>query len=382
MGNTCAKENGNPKQRDRGSLTKEEPPQDRDAHAAKAPAKRAEPAPRKAAPRKGAPQKADPPKTKTNKRGDASRFQSVYHADDPNLDKSKENANADIRLVNIFSKGVEVTEHFEAPSYPKTQQQTVLIREAAASNFLFEDLNDSARNMIIEAMDPIEVPKGIEIITQGETGDYFYVIERGSVAFFVNDARVGEASSGDSFGELALMYDCPRAATCTAESKSVKLWRVDQTLFKQILASSKMKEVSNDIGILKKVSFLKDLDSRYLNTIAHALTRKEYSAGHQIVKKGETGHTFYIIQSGKVKVSEIGLGESQFDDIELSSGEFFGERALITGDVRAANITALTDIVLMEMDGFDFKELLGPVEDLMTESRKKEYLVSSVFVLI
>ena len=46
--------------------------------------------------------------------------------------------------------------------------------------------------------------KGENIITQGETGDYFYVIEKGLFTVLVNGASVGKLEIGAGFGELAL----------------------------------------------------------------------------------------------------------------------------------------------------------------------------------
>jgi CRP-like cAMP-binding protein len=45
------------------------------------------------------------------------------------------------------------------------------------------------------------------VITQGEEGDYFYVIEHGLFEIFVNGQLVLEVGNGGSFGELALMYN-------------------------------------------------------------------------------------------------------------------------------------------------------------------------------
>ena len=45
------------------------------------------------------------------------------------------------------------------------------------------------------------------VITQGEEGDYFYVIEHGLFEIFVNGQLVLEIGNGGSFGELALMYN-------------------------------------------------------------------------------------------------------------------------------------------------------------------------------
>ena len=57
----------------------------------------------------------------------------------------------------------------------------------------------------------------------GDDGDYFYVLERGNAEVFVpklGPDPVMTYSSGASFGELALMYNCPRAATVKVRAPS------------------------------------------------------------------------------------------------------------------------------------------------------------------
>lgn len=66
---------------------------------------------------------------------------------------------------------------------------------------------------IFDAMEPVDKHAGDLIIQQGEEGDNFYVIDSGEVEFFVNGEKVATVGDGGSFGELALIYGTPRAAT-------------------------------------------------------------------------------------------------------------------------------------------------------------------------
>jgi cAMP-dependent protein kinase regulator len=89
----------------------------------------------------------------------------------------------------------------------------------------------------------------------------------------------------------------------------------------------------------------------------------KFDVGQTIIKKGSEGNIFYMIKEGTVKVSDVGSGA--FNDHTLSAGTYFGERALITGEPRAANVTAETAVVLMALDRESFNSLLGPLREVL-----------------
>ena len=71
------------------------------------------------------------------------------------------------------------------------------------------------------ALDRLEVPAGTEIITEGDVGDKFYVIESGLVAATYRGAPLSQSGPGEPFGEIALLHDVPRTATVTAVEDTV-----------------------------------------------------------------------------------------------------------------------------------------------------------------
>ena len=51
--------------------------------------------------------------------------------------------------------------------------------------------------------------------------------------------------------------------------------------------------------------------------------------------------------------------------MEYKPGDFFGERALLKSEPRAANVVATSDCIMVSMDRHSVKRLLGPLEDLL-----------------
>lgn len=278
------------------------------------------------------------------------------------------------RTENIFSTAIDLEEQFETMKFPKTQQDVEFIDRALEDNFIFASLTEQERSMLIDAMEMFEVPVGAVIIKQGTTGDYFYVLYEGTVSFLVDKKHVGSIGPGGSFGELALLYNCPRGASCLAESPC-KLWRVDQKTFRFMLANNSSAQQKDLFETLRKVPFLNDLQDSDLNKICDAVTKVQYQPGDRIIQKGDLGEDFYIIREGRVKVHDIGFGDSTYVDQEMGVGEFFGERALITGDPRMANITAVTHVTCLALSRETFETVLGNLQDLIDIAMRKRTLL-------
>ena len=271
------------------------------------------------------------------------------------------------RLANVFVKPLEGTESFTFPVHEKTENEVKLIEEAIENNFIFKGLESGQRTTLVKAFEKHSVRANGIIIKEGETGDYFYIVATGRVSFSIGGKTVGAEGTAASFGDLALLYDSPRAATCTA-SEATELWRVGQNTFRQILAKMRISGDQEFIHVLQKVPFLKDIEKKYLNTMASAASLKTYKKGEVIIKKGDEGDVFYIIQEGRVVVTDIEYGGNAYDDQVLKAGSYFGERAIVKKEPRVANVTTTQETSAYCISREVFLKVLGPLEDLISKS--------------
>ena len=201
-------------------------------------------------------------------------FGHIFNLDDTSRDaldarfkkRAEEAREGARRLRDVFAAPLQgLDERYSPPVHDKTAEEAEFISAALADNFVFEHLSAKEKKALVGAFDKVKAQKGQRIIEQGTAvGDYFYVLQVGAVKFVVDGRKVGTAGPGASFGELALLYDCPRAATVVATANECTLWRLDQETFKRILANFKMSQDDETVRLLREVAFLKDADDRIL----------------------------------------------------------------------------------------------------------------------
>jgi CRP-like cAMP-binding protein len=87
-----------------------------------------------------------------------------------------------------------------------------------ASIPIFSELVDADRELVARWADEIDVPAGKEIVTQGEPGYEFFVVEAGTATVLRDGEPIASLSAGDFFGEIALLETGRRNASVVAAS--------------------------------------------------------------------------------------------------------------------------------------------------------------------
>jgi len=139
---------------------------------------------------------------------------------------------------------------FQKKVVPKDDTQKARIREVLSLSWMFKSLNAEAISAIVDAMTEKVVEKDIRIVSQGEDGNVMWVIEEGvlecSKVLGPDEEKVVKVCKrGDVFGELALLYSVPRAASVTSRAKCL-LWELDRDTFKAVCNNDAMQNVSYD----------------------------------------------------------------------------------------------------------------------------------------
>jgi cAMP-dependent protein kinase regulator len=275
--------------------------------------------------------------------------------DEEDLDKHNEIEN---KKKNVQGKGPRTgvsaeaygkfnkKENFVPRSIKKNESQIQRIKSRILQSFLFGNLEAKDVSIVIGAMEEKTFKSGETVITQGDYGDCLFVVESGDLDCYKKFSKDSEArlvkqcSAGDSFGELALLYNAPRAATVVAKTDCI-LWALDRETFNNIVKDAASKKRERYENFLKSVEILSSVDAYELSQISDALKSCSYKEGDYVIKEGELGDVFYIIEEGQAvatKVMEAGKAPEIVK--EYNKGQYFGELALIKGEPRAASVLA------------------------------------------
>ncbi|KAI9813178.1 MAG: hypothetical protein M1826_002541 [Phylliscum demangeonii] len=267
------------------------------------------------------------------------------------------------------------TDGWTPPVHHKSREQLTRLKTAVAGNFLFAHLDEEQMAQVLGALVEKPIPaKEIKVITQGDVGDYFYVVERGQFDIYVNASgayQVGPAGMGDkvsttgpggSFGELALMYNAPRAATVISTAPDSCLWALDRVTFRQIVMDSTFQRRRMYEAFLEEVPLLSSLTAYERSRIADALDTLKFPAGATIIRQGDPGEAFYILESGQAEVYKT---DSDRPVNAYRKGDYFGELALLHDAPRAASVVSKTEVKVASLGKDAFQRLLGPVEGIM-----------------
>jgi len=315
-----------------------------------------------------------------------SSFRPAGSSDDQSSFPSNYNLN---RRTSVSAESLTPTSHqdsnWKPPVHAKSDEQLQRLRASVSNNFLFSHLDDDSSNFVLGALVEKPIPaKDIKVITQGDAGDYFYVVERGTFDIYVNPAghvepgprgmgnKVNSIGPGGSFGELALMYNAPRAATVVSTEANSTLWALDRVTFRRILMDSAFQRRRMYESFLEEVPLLRELTLYERSKIADALDTQKFPAGATIIREGDSGESFYLLESGEAEVFKSDVHGGTEAVKRYKKGDYFGELALLDDKPRAASVVAgkLGEVKVAYLGKQGFQRLLGPVEGIM---RRNDY---------
>jgi putative ABC transport system ATP-binding protein len=120
---------------------------------------------------------------------------------------------------------------------------------------------------------------------------------------------------------------------------------------------------------LQKCPIFSQLTPGTLSYVAEKVSREKHPPNTVVIRQGDVGDKFYILRRGSVDVlRDAGAGAQVVTT--LGEGDFFGERALITGEPRNATVVTKEESQLYALSKEDFKQALEHSIELKEELLK------------
>jgi cAMP-dependent protein kinase regulator len=235
------------------------------------------------------------------------------------------------------------------PVFQKSDAQLARIRLSISNNLIFRDLDEEQETGVVMAMQERQVAKDEVVILQGDVGEYFYVVESGHFVCYIHPdplppawlegtqspektptkflqpgnhpkygKKVADCKPGNSFGELALMYGHPRAATVMSTEPST-VWQLDRITFRTIILKAAHRRRTMYEQFLSSVGLLSSLSPGERSKIADALVSRVHEDGEHVVRQGDMGDTFFFVEDGQAVVTKDGIQVGV-----LTKGDYFG----------------------------------------------------------
>ena len=274
---------------------------------------------------------------------------------------------------------------------PKSDAIRTHLKEMVSKSILLHGTNEITIDTVVDCMFQREFEPQAIIIKEGDPGDNLYLCtsgwiqvykffkgenkmedrkEEGKTAAAISaenkgeDQLVARLEKGATFGELALMYDAPRSATCKAGDDGCVCWAIDRLTFQEVVKNAIQTRRKLYTDVLTNIPILAPLTDYERNRLADCIEEEKFQIDDVILQEGESGSYFYFVLEGEVKVNKTGYDTEVCD--RLGQGAFFGEIALIMNVPRTATVTAtqLTRTARIHRDVFE--RMMGKLGDILS----------------
>lgn len=236
---------------------------------------------------------------------------------------------------------------------------------------LFSDFTEDEFLEVVKKARSRELAPSEYLFHEGDRGDSIYFVAEGEVEVVSSaaDGRetiVSTLREGNVFGEFGFFSNAKRSGGVRAAGKASVLELTKQDLDEIISRHKRVESVLFDFykervvdRLMALSTIFSPMDAPGRRDILNRLTLVRFLKGAKVMRQGETGDTMHLIKEGRASVTVSGKDGSAVPVAELKEGDFFGEIALATNKPRTADVTALTDLALVEFSKPVIRDVLA-----------------------
>ncbi len=229
--------------------------------------------------------------------------------------------------------------------------------------------------------------EGKMIFKRNDGDQIVYWILSGAVDLVDDKFEAKNRKADDEASRFPVDNNSPHkvSAVTTADTRVLQIARDDIGLFSGDDSTAAEAEEEIDwMSALLSSPLFEFIPPANIQTLFTRFEEVSFDAGEPVVRQGEPGDYFYVIQSGRAKV-ERRVGDKSAVLAELAAGDNFGQDALVSNVERNATVTMVTKGKLMRLSEPDFESLLmnplietvtmAEVDEMMEQTEPRTYLL-------
>lgn len=227
----------------------------------------------------------------------------------------------------------------------------------------FDRLSDEYLDKVLEKAEWVEMPRGTLIFKRGKTLDVQHYLMSGRVDLIDAQFQSTSLEAGSDNASFPLADHSPTQVSAVAKT-DVELIALERDFLDLVLAWSQSGDHPEGVSagadehdwmsyLLESPLFTR-VPPGHIQQLFVRFEEIDVATGDVIVREGEPGDYFYVLESGRARVTDK-AGKVL---AELGAGSYFGEEALVGDTTRNANVDMLSAGRLMRLEKADFKTLL------------------------
>ncbi len=224
-------------------------------------------------------------------------------------------------------------------------------------------LRDDALQRLMECVVFEKLAAGEALFHEGDTDHFNIYLLSGRVTLQSGGQDVDTVDAGSDTARFPLAHQIPRKYRALARTR-VEIAKVDNRQLGELLAQAgsstyEVQELDQAAGDwmsqLLRSRVFQQIPAANIQSVMMRMQEHRVRKGECIIRQGEEGDYFYLINQGRCRVLQQAEGESEAREVaQLGPGDSFGEEALLSDRPRSSTVTMLSDGVLLRLSKDDF----------------------------
>ena len=231
-------------------------------------------------------------------------------------------------------------------------------------------LNTLTEETLAELMEAVafeKIAKGDFLFRAGDTDPERIYLLSGKVALLEDGKEIDTVAADSNMARYPVAHHIPRKYAAQARTKA-EIVRIDSHLLSDLLtrggnALYQVEELNGDadddwMSQLLQSPIFQRIPAANIQNIMMRMEEVQVSAGELIIRQGDEGDYFYLINRGQCSITRQ-RPDGEIEEIaQLGAGNCLGEESLLSGQPRGSMVSMLTDGILFRLGKKDFVEYI------------------------